>query len=175
MNVRVVIVSDWAKDFQEYGIGRALLGPLPRETMFAFFALAKRFEAAESDMRDETGLVLPEDTKRVRQSLLEACGKVKMLISGEQFNEICARCFALRFGLESHSDERFTSQELRAIAHMQATAFGPERIFIEHFPLPDEAEREQKFEQGLRAYLGEARYERLGKGGGWLTNAIVMP
>jgi len=159
--------SDWVKDFQQYGIGRALLGPMPRQTLLSFFALAKTFEAAESDMRDETGLVLPEDTKRVRQSLLEACGKVKMLMSAEQFNEICARCFALRFGLESHSDERFTSQELRAIARMQVAAFGLERIFLEHFPLPDEAEREQTFEQGLRAYLGEARYERYTRSKDW--------
>ena len=159
--------SDWVKDFQQYGIGRALLGPVPRETMFSFFALVKRFEAAESDMRDESGLVLPEDTKRVRQSLLEECGKVKKLMSSEQFTEILARCFALRFALESHSDERFTSQELRAIARMQAAAFGPERIFSEHFPLPDEVEREQRFEQGLRAYLGEARYERYTRSKDW--------
>jgi hypothetical protein len=159
--------SDWVEDFQQYGVGRALLGPVPRETLMSLFALVKRFESAGSELHDGTGLILPEDTERVRKNLLAECEKVKQLMSPELFAELSARCFALRFALESHSDERFTSQELRAISRMQAAAFGPERIFLENFPLPDEWEREQKFEQALRQYLGEARYERYARSKDW--------
>ena len=165
--------SDWVNDFQQYGIGRALLGPAPRETLLSLFALIKRFEAAESELRNGTGLVLPEATERVRKSVLEECEKVKQLMPNEQFVELSARCFALRSLIESQSDERFTSQELRAIARMQAAVFGVERAFSEDFPLPDESEREQNFERGLREYLGDARYERYTRSKDWEYKQIL--
>src|SRR5205085_8828634 len=136
----------------EVALMNFVLGPLPDGVPEHVLALVHQQTALESEIRNRAnGLLLSEDQQHLDEIRTQILAGIERLLTPHQFEEFIARQAALRLFDADLEDLRLTPAELREIAMLHVSVFGP---FAEE--LPDE--KQQVFQEQLKSYLGDQRF-----------------
>jgi len=109
------------------------------------------------------GILLPVEKEQLSVLREQTLASVQQLLSAEQFDELSRRFAALRLLDKGFSDFHVSASELRHIAGMYVSSFGPplEGAFNSSHEEEEEGKGAPKelFEKKLEDFLGQGRYE----------------
>src|SRR5882672_1035638 len=144
-------------------IFRFFFGPLPDQVMERASLALERGSHLGSEILDRPkGILLPVEKEQLSALRQQTVASVHQLLSPEQFDELSRRFAALLLLDKGFSDFHVSASELRHIAGLYVSIFGPplEGAFNSSHEVEEEGKGEPKelFEKRLQDFLGQARY-----------------
>jgi len=150
-------------DLETQAIFRFFFGPLPDQVMERASLALERGSYLGSEILDRSkGILLPVEKEQLSALRQQTVASVHQLLSPEQFDELSRRFAALLLLDKGFSDFHVSASELRHIAGLYVSIFGPplEGAFNSSHEVEEEGKGEPKelFEKRLQDFLGQARY-----------------